>query len=148
MSLIFKVKPFNEFSLDELYEVLQLRTEIFVVEQNCPYQECDGKDKASFHLLGFMDKKLVAYARLLPVGVSYENYCSIGRVLVKNGFRNHSYAKDLMKYAIDYCETVFECAIKISAQEYLKEFYIQLGFQEISLPYLEDNIPHISMIKE
>ena len=142
----FVSKHYRELSTDELYELLKLRAAVFVVEQNCPYQDCDDKDKSAVHLLGFEDDVLVGYARLLPEGVSYENYCSIGRVVTSPEARNKSYGKLLMKEAIRFCETHFPFPIKISAQAYLEKFYQDLGFTTVSEPYLEDEIPHIGMV--
>lgn len=144
--IVFTTKSFAELSASELYSLLQLRSEIFVVEQNCAYQDCDGKDEMSMHLLGFEDNVLVAYARLLPKGVSYENYPSIGRVATKFSVRKKGYGKLLMLEAIKYCKEHFKINIKISAQAYLEKFYQDLGFVTISAPYLEDDIPHIAMI--
>lgn len=144
--LLFKVKSFNELNIFELYAILQLRIEVFVVEQHCPYQECDNKDLVSLHVLGYEQDQLVAYCRLIPTDISYSNYCSIGRVLTKKSHRKMNIGKDLMNYGINFCLNNYTNAIKISAQAYLEKFYTELGFITISEPYLEDNIPHIEMI--
>lgn len=141
----FSIKQFSDLSTIELYQLLQLRAEVFVLEQNCPYQDCDGKDIYAAHLLGFDKDELVAYARILPNGVSYEHYASIGRVLTKQSVRQKSYGKLLMQEALNYCQSKFSGAIKISAQAYLEKFYTDLGFVTVSEPYLEDDIPHIAM---
>lgn len=142
----FQFKSFAELSNTELYHILQLRIEVFVVEQNCPYQECDDKDFLSMHVLGYKHDKLVAYCRLIPPDISYINYCSIGRVLTKNSHRNMNIGKELMNYAINFCLNNYMHSIKISAQAYLENFYTELGFETISEQYLEDNIPHIAML--
>jgi ElaA protein len=142
----FSIKKFSELTTLELYQLLQLRTEVFIVEQNCPYQDCDDKDAFSIHLLGYENENLVAYARLLPKGISYDQYCSIGRVLTKASVRKKAYGKQLMNEAIIYCQSNFTDPIKISAQAYLEKFYQDLGFVTVSKPYMEDDIPHIAMI--
>lgn len=144
----FITRQFHELSNSELYEMLQLRAAVFVVEQHCPYQDMDDKDKNCFHLLGYHKGKLVAYARLIPEGVSYENYCSIGRVAVALSMRNKQCGKLLMSHAIDFCKDKFNFYIKISAQAYLERFYQDLGFITVSSPYLEDDIPHIAMVRK
>lgn len=146
--ITFTIKHFTDLSTNELYELLKFRAEVFVVEQNCPYQDCDDKDKFCWHLLGYEKGKLIAYARLLPYGLSYENYCSIGRVAVSLTCRNKNYGRLLMAAAIDHCEKEFGTEIKISAQAYLENFYRELGFVTVSEPYLEDEIPHIAMLRK
>ena len=144
----FIIREFDELSTGELYEMLQFRSAVFVVEQNCAYQDMDDKDQLCFHLLGYHQHKLVAYARLIPEGVSYENYCSIGRVAVSQSVRHQLYGKLLMSRAIDFCKEKFSFYIKISAQAYLEKFYQDHGFITVSEPYLEDNIPHIAMVRK
>ncbi len=146
MQLKWKFNYYNELSIDELYAILQLRSEVFVVEQNCIYQDADSKDSTSFHLSGWDGGTLVAYCRILPPGASYKE-ASIGRVVSSPHYRNKGYGKQLMKEAIIHTLTQFNCkTIKISAQLYLQKFYEQLGFLQISESYLEDNIPHIEML--
>lgn len=143
-----KIKMFNEFSLDELYQVLQLRSEVFVVEQDCVYQDIDGKDQKAIHILGFKNKELIAYARCFEKGDYFEEASSIGRVTVKQNERNFSYGHELIEVSIDVIESRFKTTkIKISAQMYLTRFYEFHGFQQTGKGYLEDGIPHISMIK-
>ncbi len=146
MQLKWKLNYFKELSTEELYTILQLRNEVFVVEQNCVYQDADNKDSISFHLSGWDGGNLVAYCRILPPGVSYTE-ASIGRVVSSPQYRNKGYGKQLMNEAIIHTLAQFECnTIKISAQLYLQKFYEQLGFVKLSDSYLEDNIPHIEML--
>lgn len=141
----FVLKPYKELTVDELYEALKLRCAIFVIEQNCNYQDMDDKDQASYHLLGYDEGKLVAYARILPKGLSYKE-ASIGRVVVDKNFRGRSAGKELMKRAItDAMELFGTNEIVISAQCYLERFYTDLGFKIEGESYLEDDIPHIKM---
>ncbi len=142
-----KIKTFNEFSLDELYQVLQLRSEVFVVEQDCVYQDIDGKDQKALHVLGFKNNNIIAYTRCFDKG-NYFKEASIGRVTVKENERKFSHGHELLKASIDAIESRFETTwIKISAQKYLTKFYESHGFQQIGEGYLEDGIPHIAMIK-
>ncbi|AWH84400.1 GNAT family N-acetyltransferase [Flavobacterium album] len=141
----FKIKRFNELSLDELYQVLQLRSEVFVVEQNCVYQDIDGKDAKALHLLGTFDNKIVAYTRLFAPGYYFEN-ASIGRVVISPKFRDRKWGHGLMKASIDGIREHFSTGnITISAQLYLKKFYESHGFVQDGEQYLEDDIPHIRM---
>ena len=141
-------KTFKELTTDELYALLQLRSEVFVVEQDCVYQDIDYKDQKALHVLGFKNDKLVAYTRLFKPG-DYFNYASIGRVIVAQNEREHKYGYDIMNASINAIKEYYnETTIKISAQTYLKKFYNNLGFEEVGEGYLEDGIPHIGMIKE
>jgi ElaA protein len=143
----FRIKKFKKLSLAELYAVMQLRQEIFVVEQHCPYLDADGKDQASVHVLGYEKQKLVAYARLVPQGVSYKKAPSIGRVVVHKDFRGKKYAYALMDVCIRETLRRFKSdRITISAQLYLKDFYTRTGFNAVGEVYPEDDIPHIKMI--
>lgn len=141
------IKSFKDLSIDELHDLLQLRSEVFVVEQNCAYQDLDGKDRKAQHVLGYKDSVLVAYTRLFKPGDYFEE-ASIGRVVVKQSFRNHAFGYDIMNASIAYLENNEVSTIKISAQTYLKRFYNNLGFFEVGEGYLEDGIPHIGMIKD
>ncbi|WP_104735129.1 GNAT family N-acetyltransferase [Hanstruepera ponticola] len=140
-------KEFQELNTKELYDLLQLRSEVFVVEQDCVYQDIDGKDMKAYHVLGYKNDQLVAYTRVFKTGDYFEQ-ASIGRVVVKKSERHHKYGYDIMKASIGLIENVFnETEILISAQTYLGNFYNKLGFREIGEEYLEDGIPHIKMIK-
>lgn len=142
------IKTFNELSTQELYAMLQLRSEVFVVEQDCVYQDIDGKDQKAIHILGVKNNKIVAYTRIFKPG-DYFEYASIGRVVVNKNERQHKYGYDIMNASINTIEKEFkEKTIKISAQAYLKSFYNNLGFKQIGEAYLEDNIPHIAMIRK
>ena len=146
--LSIQTKTFSELTTDELYSLLELRSEVFVVEQDCVYQDVDGKDYKALHCLGFKNNRLVAYTRIFKPG-DYFSEASIGRVVVKQGERNHKYGNEVMQVSIEAVKTHFkETTIKISAQCYLTRFYNSLGFQEVGEEYLEDDIPHIAMIKE
>ena len=145
MQLQFKIKRFNELSTQELYELLQLRSEVFVVEQNCVYQDVDGKDQKAIHVLGFYQGDLAAYCRLFNVG-DYFNQASIGRVIVSPKYRDKKFGHELMTTAIEAVKEQFnQIHITISAQLYLQKFYESHGFIKTSETYLEDDIPHIEM---
>ncbi len=147
MKLKTEVKTFTELTTVELYTLLQLRSEVFVVEQDCVYQDLDGKDQKALHILGYANEILVAYTRVFKPG-DYFKEASIGRVLVKENERQHKYGHIIMKASIQAISDVYnESAIKISAQTYLKKFYNNLEFMEIGEEYLEDGIPHIGMLK-
>ncbi len=142
----FKVKKFSKLSINELYDLLQLRQQIFVLEQNCIYLDADGIDKKSLHLLGVVDKKIVAYARIIPVGISYTTP-SIGRVVIDEKHRGKKYAYELMEKAIELAVSKMKAKkITISAQLYLKDFYEKLGFKTIGDVYLDCDLPHLKMI--
>lgn len=147
MQLHWLLKRFDELTPYQLYAILQLRNEVFVVEQNCVFQDADDKDQNSYHLMGFLDNKLVAYTRLVPAGVSYEQ-ASIGRVVTSPSVRRSGAGKLLMQQSIDSLYSLFgKVPIKIGAQLYLQHFYESFGFERISDIYLEDGIEHIYMLK-
>ncbi|WP_339835578.1 GNAT family N-acetyltransferase [uncultured Maribacter sp.] len=142
------VKEFNELSIQELYNILQLRSDVFVVEQNCVYQDLDGKDAKALHVIGTKNNRVVAYTRIFKPG-NYFDESSIGRVAVHKDHRKYGYGKDIMQASINAVHEKFgKEKIKISAQTYLKKFYTELGFKVKGEDYLEDGIPHITMIKE
>ena len=141
----WKIKRFEALSLEELYAILQLRSEVFVVEQNCVYQDIDYKDQKAVHLIGEYEGKTVAYARLFKPKDYFEK-ASIGRVIVKPDYRHLKLGHELMREAIQVVKTSFgESQITISAQLYLQRFYESHGFVATSEVYLEDDIPHIEM---
>ncbi len=149
MKLNWIVKKFEALTPYELYNIMWLRNEVFVVEQNCVYQDADYKDQKGWHLMGLDEEgKLMAYVRLLPVGVSYESEPSIGRVVTNPLARGTGVGRQLMHIAIGQCKELFgEKNIKIGAQYYLLNFYSSLGFVQTSDIYLEDNIEHVEMIR-
>lgn len=145
MKINFTLKTFEALNSHELYALLQLRSEVFVVEQNCVYQDIDFKDQKALHLLGFFDNKLVAYARLFQPNDYFEQ-ASIGRVVVAAEYRSQKWGHLLMNAAIQNIEAHFNTHhITISAQLYLKKFYESHGFVAVGETYLEDDIPHIRM---
>ncbi|GAA0178708.1 GNAT family N-acetyltransferase [Clostridium sediminicola] len=142
----WKIKKFNELTTIELYNVLKERINIFVVEQDCPYSECDDKDLEGYHIYCEDKGEIIAYARILPRGIAYKEL-SMGRILVRKDHRGENLGYDLMKRALIYIETELdETEVKISAQKYAEGFYNRLGFKTISEVYLEDEIPHIKML--
>ena len=146
--LDIKVKKFNELTIQELYSLLKLRSEIFVVEQDCVYQDLDGKDAKALHVIGINNNEVVAYTRIFKPG-DYFDIASIGRVAVHKDYRKYGYGKDIMQASINAVNEKFkEQQIKISAQTYLDKFYTELGFKAIGEGYLEDGIPHIQMVKK
>lgn len=149
MKLNWIVKKFEALTPYELYNIMWLRNEVFVVEQNCVYQDADYKDQKGWHLMGVDEEgKLMAYVRLLPVGVSYKKEPSIGRVVTNPAARGTGVGRELMQIAIQQCEELFgKTDIKIGAQYYLYKFYSSLGFEQTSDIYLEDGIEHIEMIR-
>jgi ElaA protein len=148
MQLQWIEKKFEDLTPYQLYAILQLRNGVFVVEQNCVFQDADDKDQDSHHLMGFLNNKLAAYSRLVPPGVIYPEM-SIGRVITAATVRGTGAGKELMKQSIDYCYRLFgKGPVRIGAQLYLKRFYESFGFQQISDVYLEDGIEHIYMRKE
>lgn len=142
-------KTFQELSVDDLYSLLRLRSDVFVVEQNCVFLDQDNKDQYCFHILGWDGNQLVAGTRLVPKGVSYPDYHSIGRVVNSRDYRGLGLGKELMEYSIEKCiEHYGNGPIKIGAQLYLKKFYESLGFVQSSDIYDEDGIDHIEMIRQ
>ncbi|MGQ7336699.1 GNAT family N-acetyltransferase [Streptococcus suis] len=142
----WEIKSFDQLSLQELYTILTLRVDVFVVEQACPYPEVDGKDPNCLHLLGMDNGELVAYLRILPAGLSYDEV-SIGRVVIKSSHRGKGLGRPMMEQAIHFITNEWkESQIKIGAQAHLEKFYSSLGFEAVSEVYLEDDIPHLDML--
>ncbi len=142
----WEIKAFDQLSLQELYTILTLRTNVFVVEQACPYPEVDGKDPNCLHLLGTINGELVAYLRILPAALRYDEV-SIGRVVIKPSHRGKGLGRLMMEQAIHCITNEWkESQIKIGAQAYLEKFYQSLGFEPVSEVYLEDDIPHLDML--
>lgn len=143
--ITWRLKSFGKLTTSELYDLLALRAEVFVVEQDCVYLDTDGKDKKAWHVLGHKNGKLVAYARIFAPG-DYFDECSIGRVVVAHSARWRGVGHELMRSAIAAIGRIFgDVAITISAQRHLEKFYRAHGFETVSAPYLEDGIPHVRM---
>ena len=137
---------YNELTTNQLYNILKLRAEVFVVEQNCAYQDLDNKDNKALHLIGEINNEIIAYTRIFKKGDYFTN-SSIGRVLVKKEFRKKELGKAIMEKSIEIIKkNTKEEKIEISAQKYLTKFYKDFGFKKTGKEYLEDNIPHIKMI--
>lgn len=149
MNLTLRLKAFNQLTPFELYGILKLRSEVFVVEQNCVYLDIDNKDLQCHHLMLLNDNnELMAYARLVPPGLSFTEM-SIGRVVTSPLSRGTGAGRKLMELAIEQCRNVFgDGTIKIGAQAYLLKFYGSLGFEQVSEIYDEDGIPHLDMINK
>jgi len=153
-SIQWTLAPYDDLSLDDLYDLIQARIEVFVVEQNCPYQDMDGRDRSSLHLWarrvdanGNGKGDVLAYARITLPGVRFPEP-SIGRVITTEKGRGQGLGRALMVRAIEAIESRYSGApIRISAQRYLEKFYSSLGFETVSEPYLEDNIPHVEMLR-
>jgi ElaA protein len=149
LDLSFRLRTFDDLTVDELYRILRLRVEVFIVEQDCPYQDVDGRDPQAFHLLGETPSgELVAYARLLPRGVSYPEAAAIGRVVTSMAARGTGAGLRLMEEAIERCRERFgdDTPIRLGAQDYAIPFYRRLGFEPVGEGYLEDGIPHTTMV--
>ncbi len=143
----FIAKEYSELSKEELHTILRLRLEVFVVEQNCPYQDIDNKDHKAIHIMGIKDNEIIAYSRIFKAKDCYE-HASFGRVLVKKSERGLGYANELVQFTIDTMEKEFGSeTIQISAQTYLKKFYKSHGFSAKGEAYLEDGIEHIDMYR-
>jgi len=146
--MLWELKKFDELTVDELYSILELRSEVFIIEQNCVYQDVDGKDQAAWHVMGTEDSRLIAYTRILPPGAAYDDP-SIGRVVTLPLKRRSGLGRQLMNISINECEKIFgKTPITLGAQSYLVHFYESLGFSSIGDEYLEDGIPHIKMTRE
>ena len=140
-------KAFNELSAEEMYTVLCVRQEVFVLEQECLYLDADGKDRKSFHLMGFDGNELMAYARIVEPGISYEEV-SIGRILSSKNARGTGAGVELMNQALTRIELMYgKVPVRISAQSYLEKFYKKFGFEPTGKEYLEDEIPHMEMLR-
>ncbi|TRO67390.1 GNAT family N-acetyltransferase [Christiangramia sabulilitoris] len=148
MDLTIEVKKFSDLKLTELYDILQLRSEVFVVEQDCVYQDIDGKDDKALHIIGFKNGNIVAYTRCFEPGY-YFDQASIGRVVVKESERRYGYGHEIMKASDKAIRQNYQTSnIKLSAQQYLIKFYQAHGYVTTGEGYLEDGIPHIAMIKD
>lgn len=141
------VKTFEELTIYELHDILQLRSEVFIVEQDCAYPDIDGKDGVALHVFGIIEGKMVAYTRCFGPGIYFDE-AAIGRVVVEKDHRKYGYGHDIMKASTKAIEERFYTGeMKVSAQVYLVKFYESHGFQQTGEGYLEDGIPHIAMTK-
>lgn len=141
-----QIKRFSELSNRQLYKIIEARIDVFVVEQNCPYKECDNKDQDSFHLFYLDQGQITAYLRIIPAGISYEEP-SIGRVLVKKEYRRKGLGLKMTREALAFIREEMDLnTVRISAQEYILDLYQSLGFKVVSERYLEDDIPHYEML--
>jgi ElaA protein len=149
MEIIWNYYNFAELSPTLLYEILALRQKVFILEQNCIYLDTDGYDQSATHCCGVDDKgTLIAYSRIIPPKVKYTEP-SIGRVVVAQSARRNGIGYELMKKSIEQCNILYpQYSIRISAQLYLEQFYSDLGFNPVGTPYLEDDIPHIEMLRQ
>jgi len=146
MQLTWTYKSFEKLDTNELYAILQLRNEVFILEQNCPYFDVDGKDQKSMHLMAWDGNNLAAYTRLLPPHVSFVE-ASIGRVVTSPQYRKLGIGITLMEKSIEHTLTSYQTnEIRIGAQQYLEKFYAGFGFKTVSEMYLEDDIPHVEML--
>lgn len=143
----FIVKHFDELLSKEIYALLQLREQVFQLEQNCLYKDIDGKDIYCYHVLLYVNEELAAYTRIVPEGISYRDFVSIGRVVSSSKWRSEGMGRKVMQKTMEVMDELFPNQdIKISAQAYLQKFYEDFGFVKFSEPYLEDDIPHIAML--
>jgi ElaA protein len=144
--MIWLCKKFDALTPHELYAILQLRNEVFVVEQNCVFQDADNKDQHCHHLMGWQQNNLAAYSRIVPPDISYSE-SSIGRIVTSPNARGNGIGRELVKQSIEELHSLFgKIPIKIGAQMYLQKFYESFGFMQTSNIYLEDDIPHIEML--
>ncbi len=148
MNINWEFNDFSELTLESLYDIMRLRQEVFILEQNCPYLDADGKDIKSYHLLGYLNSELVAYLRIVKPGISFDEL-SFGRILTSKKIRGNGVGKLLMEEGIKQSKIIYgNFPNRISAQKYLKKFYNKFGFKETGKEYLEDGIPHVEMIKK
>ncbi|MDO5614858.1 MAG: GNAT family N-acetyltransferase [Cruoricaptor ignavus] len=145
--VVWNVKSFGELTTEELYNIIKVRINVFVVEQDCPYPDCDDTDQKALHLWAEYKGEVVAYCRIFPQGIKYAE-TSIGRVLTNPNYRNLKLGKSLIRFAINTIEARYKTSkIRISAQDYLLKFYSDFGFQDTGKKYLEDNLPHTEMLR-
>ena len=143
-----KLKEFTELTTEELYEILKLRAEVFVVEQNCPYQDLDDKDQSSYHLFLEDNGQIIAVLRILPENIAYKEM-AIGRLIVKKSYRGKGISRKMMVRAMEFIiEDLGKEKIRLSGQAYLSDFYQSLGFEKVSEMYLEDGIEHFEFLYE
>jgi len=141
-------RTFQALTLEQLYEIIRLRVDVFVVEQNCPYSDLDNKDQNAIHYTYTLNSgRVIGYLRILTKGVSYKEV-SIGRVIIDSEFRSFGYGHELMREALAYVKnTIGEDSVRISAQKHLEKYYASHGFKSTGKEYLEDGIPHVEMLR-
>ena len=146
-SIVWKIKPFSKLSTEELYQILKIRQEVFIVEQTCYYLDADGYDQQAVHIWAEKEGEILAYSRVFEPGIKYKE-ASIGRVLTNPNYRKNNLGKILIRFSINTIEARFRTqSIRISAQDYLLHFYSEFGFQDTGKKYLEDDIPHTEMVR-
>ena len=146
-SIVWKIKPFSKLSTEELYQILKIRQEVFIVEQTCYYLDADGYDQQAVHIWAEKEGEILAYSRVFEPGIKYKE-ASIGRVLSNPNYRKNKLGKILIRFSINTIEARFRTqSIRISAQDYLLHFYSEFGFQDTGKKYLEDDIPHTEMVR-
>lgn len=146
--IIWNIKSFNELTTKELYKIITARVEVFVVEQDTPYQDLDNYDQKALHIWAEQDGELLAYCRIFDKGIKYSE-ASIGRVLTTTNARQKGFGKELISIAIENIEKLYKTSeIRISAQDYLIKFYSDFGFVDTGKKYLEDNLPHTEMKRD
>ena len=146
--VVWKIKSFDKLTIKELYAILKIRQEVFIVEQTCYYLDADGYDEKAIHIWGEKDEEIVAYCRIFEPKIKYPE-SSLGRVLTNPSYRNLKLGKVLLKIALNTIETKFDTPnVRISAQDYLLRFYSEFGFISTGLEYLEDDIPHTEMLRK
>lgn len=146
-SIVWKIKPFSELCNEELYQILKIRQEVFIVEQTCYYLDADGYDQQAVHIWAEKEGEILAYSRVFEPGIKYKE-ASIGRVLTNPNYRKNNLGKILIRFSINAIEARFRTqSIRISAQDYLLRFYSEFGFQDTGKKYLEDDIPHTEMVR-
>lgn len=147
-NIIWKVKTFDELSTEELYQIIRARVDVFVVEQNCPYQDLDNYDQLAIHLWAEKDAEVMAYCRIFDKAIKYPE-TSIGRVITTQKARGKGLGRQLIAYAVQIIENRLKTKdIRISAQDYLIKFYSDFGFRDTGKKYLEDNLPHTEMVRK
>jgi ElaA protein len=148
MALQYSTYHFDDLSSLQLYAILQLRQQVFIIEQDCIYQDCDDKDQTAYHVIGIDGEgKILATARILAPGVSYDDYASIGRIVTHDKIRGQGEGKKLTQYCIEKTQELYPGeSIKISGQSWISPLYEKLGFTKVGEEYLEDGIPHVPMV--
>lgn len=147
-NVIWHLEPFDKLQAHTLYKIIKVRVDVFVVEQDCPYPDLDDKDQRALHLWGELNGEIVAYCRIFEPGIKYVE-SSIGRVCTSTKFRGRGFGRHLLYLAVQSINTCYETSkIRISAQDYLLDFYSDFGFKDTGKKYLEDGLPHTEMLRD